>query len=161
MHSIFRKVIAVNESMLDRNGHVNNVVFVNWMQDIAVEHALENGCTHELCQHLNAYWVARSHHIDYLRPAMPGDIVVANTWIASARRVACRRKYEFLRKSEPVESGSQSESPLDQPVNDVLARGETTWVFVDATTGKPRHIDDRVSDCFQLLGDSPLMKNLD
>jgi len=57
-------------------------------------------------------WVARSHHIEYLRPAFAGDEIEARTWIADLRRVRAQRRYEFMRQSDGV----------------IIAKGETDWV---------------------------------
>ena len=144
MHPFLVKEIPVDASMLDYNGHVNNIVFVKWMQDVAVEHATRAGCTSEIYQRLGVSWVARSHHIDYLNSALPDDVVIVTTWIAGARKVSCRRKYVFTRKSD---------------VMDVLAKAETEWVFVDHSTGRPRKILPEIIDCFTLLGENPELPN--
>jgi acyl-CoA thioester hydrolase len=124
--TIFTKTIIIPASAIDENGHVNNVTYVQWMQDIAVEHyATAGGVT---AQGQNATWVVREHKIEYLRPAFAGEEIEIRTWVEDARRVRSLRKYEFVRVSD----GS------------LLVRGETDWVFVDASTGRPLPIPETV-----------------
>ena len=97
MEPVFTQTLQVNVDELDDNSHVNNVVYVQWMQDIAVQHSEVNGCTRELYRKLGTSWLARSHKIDYVQPAVAGDTVLATTWLSSSRKVSCIRKYNFTR----------------------------------------------------------------
>jgi len=129
---VYSKTIAVPETVIDENGRVNNVAYVQWMQDIAVEHYSSIGGASPM-QKIGATWVARSHLIEYLMPAFAGEEIEIRTWIESVRRVRSLRKYEFVRKSD----------------GKVLVKGETDWVFVDAQTGSPRAIPNEVIEIFQ------------
>ena len=128
--SIYSKIITIPESAIDENKHVNNVVYVQWIQDIAVEHYAAIGGVE--AQGPDATWVVREHKIEYLLPAFAGEEIEIKTWVEDIRRVRSLRKYEFVRKSD----------------GKVLVRGETDWVFVDAKTGSPRAIPDNVTDVF-------------
>ena len=130
----FRHEFDVPESALDRNRHVNNVQYVQWMQDVAVMHADAAGCS-AATDAVGATWVARSHWIEYLRPAFGGERIAAVTWVSNFRRVRSLRKYRFVR----IDDGA------------LLAEGETDWVFVDAATGKLRAIPDSVAGAFTLV----------
>ncbi len=134
MHRLFRHEFEVLASALDRNGHVNNVQYVQWMQDVAVMHADAAGCS-AATEAIGATWVARSHWIEYLRPAYAGDRIAAVTWVADFRRVRSLRKYRFVRVGDAA----------------LIAQGETDWVFVDAATGKLRAIPESVSGAFVLV----------
>ena len=134
MEDVYRHEFTVSEDALDVIGHVNNVVYVQWMQDVASRHADAAGCT-AATEAAGAVWVVRSHKVEYLRPAFAGDVVAALTWVANIRRATSLRKYEFLRISD----------------NSLLARGETDWVFVDAGSGRPRVIPNDVARAFQSL----------
>ena len=93
---VYSKTIAVPETVIDENGRVNNVAYVQWMQDIAVEHYSSIGGASPM-QKIGATWVARSHLIEYLMPAFAGEEIEIRTWIESVRRVRSLRKYEFVR----------------------------------------------------------------
>ena len=128
---IHRHTFAVTPDTVDVNGHVNNVVYVQWMQDAAVRHSDAAGCT-AATHAIGATWVVRSHHVDYLRPAFAGDVVEVHTWVVDFGRARSMRRYKFIRLSDRT----------------VLARGETDWVFVDAATGRPRPIPEDVRSKF-------------
>ncbi|HEX6270998.1 MAG TPA: acyl-ACP thioesterase domain-containing protein [Anaerolineales bacterium] len=83
---------------------------------------------------MDGTWIVREHRIEYLRPAYLGDEVEIKTWTENIRRVRSLRKYEFVRKSD----------------RNILVRGETDWVFVDAKTGAPRAIPEEVSKVFAI-----------
>jgi acyl-CoA thioester hydrolase len=121
---------------VDENGHVNNVVYVQWMQDVAVAHAATVGCTART-QAIGATWVARSHHVDYLRPAFAGETIEVATWIADFGRARSQRRYRFTRLADGV----------------VLVRGATDWVFVDSASGRPRAIPPEVLATFDCFGE--------
>jgi len=121
--AVFIHEVNADESTIDANGHVNNVVFVQWMQDVAIKHWESRGGI-DLQQQEQATWVARSHHIEYLSPAQLGDRVTIRTWVANVRRVRSVRRYEFLRAND----------------QQLLAKGETDWVFVDISSGRPKSI---------------------
>lgn len=128
--SIYSKGFIIPGSAIDENGHVNNVAYVQWMQDIAVEHYSSIGGV--LAQGPDATWVVREHKIEYLLPAFAGEEIEVRTWVENVRRVRSLRKYEFVRKSD----------------GKVLVRGETDWVFVELKTGMPRAIPKDVSRVF-------------
>jgi acyl-CoA thioester hydrolase len=115
---------------------VNNVAYVQWMQDAAVRHAEAAGCTAKT-RALGATWVVRSHQVEYLSPGFAGDVITVQTWVANIRRVRSLRRYRFVR-------------PADQAV---LAQGETDWVFVDAASGRPKAVPEEIQGTFQVMGE--------
>ena len=123
----YSKTMVIPVSAIDENGHVNNVAYVQWMQEIAVEHYSSIGGT--LAQGQEATWVVREHRVEYLLPAFAGEEIEIKTWVENIRRVRSLRKYEFIRTSD----------------GRVLVKGETDWVFVDVNTGIPRAIPKAVS----------------
>src|SRR5229473_1101260 len=93
--AIHREEFTVPDSAIDGNGHVNNVAFVQWMQDVATRHFALSGCM-EAMRAAGGMWVARSHHIEYLRPAFAGERLQILTWVADFSRVRSLRRYHFL-----------------------------------------------------------------
>ena len=127
----FSKTITISKNVIDENGHVNNVTYVQWMQDIAVEHYSSIGGIE--VQGPNSTWVVREHKIEYFLPALEGEEIEVRTWVENVRRVRSLRKYEFVRKSD----------------GKVLVKGETDWVFVDVKTGMPKAVPGEVIKVFQ------------
>jgi acyl-CoA thioester hydrolase len=134
MPQIYRYELTVTKEAEDQNGHVNNIEYLRWMQDAAVQHSGTSGCT-EATNAIGATWVIRSHWIEYLKPAFAGEKVVVLTWVSDFRRVQSLRKYRIIR-------------PADRTL---LAEGETDWVFVDAQNGKLRSIPKEIKATFELL----------
>jgi len=133
---IFPYEFTVPDEAVDENGHVNNVMYVQWMQDAAVRHYEAMGGI-QITIDVGATWVVRSHMVEYLRPAFAGEHIKVLTWVANMRRVRSLRRYQFVRMGD----------------EQVLVRGETNWVFVDVTDGSPRAIPTEVSRLFTLLPD--------
>ena len=129
--AVYSKTFVVPASVIDENGHVNNVAYVQWMQDIAVEHYASIGGIQ--AQGPDATWVIREHRIEYLLPAFEGEEIEIRTWVENIRKVRSLRKYEFVRKAD----------------GKTLVKGESDWVFVDAKTGSPRAIPEEVVNVFK------------
>jgi len=135
MPKIYRERFTVPADANDDNGHVNNVAYVQWMQDVAMRHSSAQGATAELYAQLGSSWVVRSHRVDYLRPAFAGDELEVWTWVCNLRRVRSHRRYRFLRASDQT----------------LLVKAETDWVYINAQTGRPRSVHPQVVDAFDLL----------
>jgi acyl-CoA thioester hydrolase len=136
LNPVYSYEFTVPTDALDENGHVNNVRYVQWMQEAAVRHYESLGGI-PLTQAIGATWVVRSHNIEYLRPAFAGDRLEVRTWVVDIRRVRSLRRYRFLRVSD----------------GKLLVKGETDWVFVDAKTGAPMAVPEEIIRIFPLLPD--------
>jgi acyl-CoA thioester hydrolase len=133
---IYPYEFTIPAEAVDENGHVNNVMYVQWMQDAAVRHYEAMG-GRQLTQDIGATWVVRSHTVEYLSPAFAGERIKVLTWVVNIRRVRSLRRYRFVRVRD------------DQ----LLVCGETDWVFVDAVKGSPRAVPPEVASLFTLLPD--------
>jgi acyl-CoA thioester hydrolase len=133
---VYTYTLTVTADATDQNGHVNNVHYVQWMQDAAVRHYESIGGIPPT-EAIGATWVVRSHHIEYFSPAFAGDAIEVRTWVVNMRRVRSLRRYEFVRVSDGA----------------ALVKGETDWVFVDNHTGRPIAIPKEVSNIFPLQSD--------
>lgn len=111
----------VTEGDLDELRHVNNVVYVRWMQDVAVAH-WDVLAPAEVRDTLA--WVARRHEIDYLQPARLGDQVVLRTWVGHAEGLTFERFIEAWREGD----------------GKCLLRARTLWVPIDRGTGRVTRI---------------------
>ena len=135
MSRIFRQEIVVTKDAIDAFGHVNNQRYVAWMQKVATAHSAANGWPMERYLQTGAAWVVRSHFIEYLRPAFAGDQVEIFTWAASLALREVTRKYAFRR------------------VDQLLARAETKWVYVDIKSGRPKRIPEELLASFEAVPD--------
>lgn len=144
MSAIYRYDVNVTASEIDENRHLNNVTYVQWMQDVAIAHANHTACTRET-NAVGATWVVRAHRVEYLKPAFEGEKIAILTWITNIRKGRSQRKYSFFRSADQT----------------VLATGETDWVFVDAQTGRPLSIPAAVANAFELVTEHVDPKSLD
>ena len=117
-----RRVAACD---LDERAHVNNVVYVHWVQEAAAAHwaTLASTAVRE-----QIAWVALRHEIDYLRAAVLNDEIVIATWVGVADGLSFERFTEVRRGVDAC----------------LLARARTLWCPVDARTGKPQRVSAEV-----------------
>ncbi len=129
---IYSKRFTVPPSAIDVQGHVNNLAYVGWMQDVAIEHSAAAGWPMQRYLELGAGWVVRSHFIEYFRPAFADEQLGVHTWVPRFEPRSTPRRYLFVRETDRT----------------VLARAETIWVFVDLTTGRRRPIPPELLAAF-------------
>ncbi len=134
MDPVHRQRRVAGPDAVDANGHVNNVVYVRWLQEAATAHAAAAGCT-AATRAAGATWVVREHRVEYLRPVEAGEAVEVRTWVATMGRVRSLRRTEVVRERDGA----------------VAARGWTDWVFVDAVGRRPRAIPPEVAGAFPLV----------
>jgi acyl-CoA thioester hydrolase len=132
--AVFRLQIKVTSDVVDANRHVNNVAYVQWMQDAAIGHAEACGGA-RLARELGGSWFVRMHRIEYLKPAFLNDDITVLTWVVDWRKVRSRRRCRFLREQT------------------VLAESESEWVFVDAASGRPKPIPNQIVSAFGLAAE--------
>ncbi|CAH2599184.1 Acyl-CoA thioesterase [Rhodovastum atsumiense] len=135
MPRIFTRRIVVPAEAIDVFGHVNNLVYLHWMLDVATEHSAAQGWPLERYLEAGFIWVVRSHGITYHRPAFAGDEVALHTWIADFHHHLSTRRYLFRR-------------PAD---GRVLAEAETGWVLVDRDRLRPRRIPEVLAESFEVV----------
>jgi acyl-CoA thioester hydrolase len=123
--------IEILDSDIDQLGHVNNVTYVRWVQDAAVAH-WSSAAPAEVQATL--LWVVMRHEIDYKRPALRGDQIIARTWVGAASRLAFDRHTEILRASD----------------RKLLAQARTVWCPIDAHTRRPTEVSAEVRERFSL-----------
>lgn len=140
---IYRYDLTVRPDAVDRNGHVNNVEYVRWMQDAAIAHARAAG-GQALSDAEGWTWYVRSHQVEYLQPVFQDEEIAVLTWASDIRKTRALRKYLMVRVSE------------DKPV----ARGQTEWVAVDVGSGRPRPVPRGIIELFPAVPDDQAPRNL-
>ncbi|CAN5138291.1 thioesterase family protein [soil metagenome] len=128
---VFTLDIAVKQSDIDEQNHVNNVMYVQWIQDVAYAHWRTLG-SEELLGKYN--WVVLRHEIDYHSPALAGDTVIASTWI-DVPEGPRQRRYVSIRRSGD---------------DRVLTSATTTWCLLDALSGRPKRVTEEITAVFGL-----------
>ena len=123
---------VVGADDIDMLGHASNVAFVRWIQDVALAHSAAVGFDFEAYQRIGAVFVVVRHEVDYMRPALRGDVVEARTWISRVMAAKCHRSTDLVRKSD----------------GQMLAKAVTTWGFIELATRRPRRIDKELLVAF-------------
>src|SRR5947209_13393759 len=117
--------VRMLDTDIDEQNHVNNTVYLRWVQDVATAHwcALAGTETQR-----SISWVVLRHEIDYKIPACLGDEIVLHTWVGEASRLKFERFTEVCRKMD----------------NRLLCKARTVWVPIDSRTGKPTRVSAEV-----------------
>jgi len=127
----FELPIQVQAADIDELGHVNNVVYLRWVQEVAVAHWRAAATA---AQQAAVAWVVVRHEVDYKRAARMGDGVIARTWVGTAST------HEFERHTEIVRAADGA----------LLARARTVWCPIDGRTGRPIRVDSDVRERFSV-----------
>jgi acyl-CoA thioester hydrolase len=130
-HAFVRR-FPVADRDIDVLGHLNNVVIVQWVQDMAVGHSDALGLDLGWYHRMGTVWVVKRHDIEYLAPGYLGEQIRATTWVANIGSSSSLRRTLFHR----------------EPDEKLLARAETTWVLVDRT-GRPTRVSDEIRNVFE------------
>ena len=112
---------------IDSQGHVNNVSYVRWIQDIAVAHWFSQA-SEELREKFA--WVVIRHEIDYKKQAFENEAIVVNTWVGEPTRISWERFTEIKRGEH------------------VLCKARSVWCLINKTNGKPARIGDDIKKLF-------------
>jgi acyl-CoA thioester hydrolase len=122
-------IVGVSPAYIDEQGHVNNTVYLRWIQEVAIAH-WKSLASAEAQRAIR--WVVLRHEIDYKTPACLGDEILLRTWVGEASRLKFERFTEVRRKSD----------------NQLLAQARTVWVPIDWQTGKPTRVSAEVREKF-------------
>ena len=134
MPHLFTKTFPIPGEAIDELGHVSNLKYIAWMQEIAIEHSAAQGWSVQRYLESGAVWVVRSHFISYIRPAFERETVTLQTWVAEIKQRSSVRKYLVTRTND----------------QDVLVEAETNWVYVDRKSGRPLRIPEDLRAAFDL-----------
>jgi acyl-CoA thioester hydrolase len=134
----------------DLLGHINNAVYLHFMEQAAIEHATYLGLTVEAARAFGGVFVARRHEIEFLRAAYPSDVVRVQTWLLEPRGARVTRCYQIYRSED---AGTEPFLGRVPPVASrlspqaVLVRAVTEWVFM-SEDGRPRRIPEGIQTLF-------------
>lgn len=122
MSKVFEHRFRVNERPENYIRHVNNLRYLEWFIDTAIDHANALGWGMSICKEMGLAWVAKSHTIEYISPAYQDDELIIRTWIEKVTSTRVTRCYECKRIRD------------DQ----LIAQASTVWVIVDYESGRPK-----------------------
>jgi len=125
MSAPFEMTVSVLPGDIDEQNHVNNTVYLRWVQDVATAHwrAVASPDAQE-----SIGWVVLRHEIDYKVPAALGDRIVLRTWVGKATRLTFERFTEIRRSSD----------------GQLLSKARTLWCPMNAQTVRPTRVPAEV-----------------
>jgi len=127
----FETSVAVMPEDIDEQNHVNNTVYLRWVQEVATAHwqAIASSEAQE-----GVGWVVLRHEIDYKAPACLDDEIVLRIWVGKAARLTFERFTEILRRSD----------------GQLLSKARTLWCPINAQTGRPVRVPLEVREKFSI-----------
>jgi acyl-CoA thioester hydrolase len=117
----FAHSFRVEKSDIDAQGHVNNVAYVRWIQDVAVAHWLSVASEETREKYT---WMLTRHEIDYKKQVFENEQITVVTWVGEATRVSWERFTEIFRGE------------------DLAAKARSVWCLINREKGKPARISD-------------------
>ena len=123
----------VRQHELDLLGHVNNAVYLHWIEQAAIDHVEALGFGREWSLARGGGWVVREHRVTYHRPVTYGDVVLVTTLPQELAGVRGMRLTEIRRESDGV----------------LTTEASTDWVWVRMTDGRPQRVPGDLLDRFR------------
>jgi acyl-CoA thioester hydrolase len=123
--------VSVMADDIDGQNHVNNTVYLRWVQEVATAHWQAIASSEAQA---GIGWVVLRHEIDYKAPACLGDHILLRTWVGKATRLTFERFTEILRSSD----------------NQLMSKARTLWCPINAQTGRPVRVPLEVREQFSI-----------
>jgi acyl-CoA thioester hydrolase len=127
----FEMAISVLPRDIDEQNHVNNTVYLRWVQEVASAH-WRAVASREAQRDIG--WVVLRHEIEYKAPAARGDKILLRTWVGKATRLTFERFTEIRRNND----------------GQLLSKARTLWCPVNAQTGRPIRVPAEVRAQFSI-----------
>ena len=125
----FEMTVSVLPGDIDEQNHVNNTVYLRWVQEVATAHwrAIASPEAQKIIG-----WVVLRHEIGYKTPAGLGDVIVLRTWVGKATRLTFERFTEIRRNND----------------GRLLSKARTLWCPINTQTGRPVRVSTEVREQF-------------
>lgn len=135
IHPIVSKTFRVTQDDIDELNHVNNQVYVRWLEETARYASAQNGWADQKYFENGMAWVVRQHWIEYLRPCVADDEVTMYTWVSSKQGGKSLRRYALLRNGK------------------ICVNAATEWNLIDVRTGRGIVCPEELAACFEVVDD--------
>ncbi len=123
----FSHSFRVSHEDIDAQGHVNNVAYVRWIQDVAVAHWFSEA-SDEMQEKFS--WMVIRHEIDYKKQAFENEEITVETWVGEPTRISWERFTEIKRGA------------------DLLCKARSVWCLIDRETSRPVRITSQMKEIF-------------
>jgi acyl-CoA thioester hydrolase len=123
---VFSQRFSVDAADIDELGHVNNIVYLRYAQEIAIAHWRARASEEMVA---NYVWVVMRHEVDYRAALTLGDDIEVRTWVDDAPQGAAWARFVEIRKA----SG-------DKPA----AQIKSNWALLDAATRRVKRVPQEI-----------------
>ena len=127
---VYEKILMVQQDDLDELNHVNNIRYLDWVQQVSKDH-WEKVTTPKIRAKL--LWVVRKHEISYLKSALLGDVLKIKTQIIAQTGPISKRIVEIRNNKTDA----------------LLVKASTEWCLLDATSFKPKRVPREITSLFE------------
>lgn len=124
--------VTVQDQHIDLMRHTNNVVYLQWLEDLAWAHSVALGLGPKEYEALGHGMVVRQHELTYLQATRLGERLALATWITQADKLSLRRHYQYIRADDGA----------------TVFRGQTHFVCVDIAQGRVRRMPAAFFDTY-------------
>lgn len=128
----YQQRVTVHRQHLDLFEHVNNVIYVQFIEEVAIGHAAAVGFTLERFKALGVIPVMRRHELRYHRPAVLGDALVVSTEVTHCQGVRATRHNEVRRERDDA----------------LLVDSTSEWVWLEPRRFKPVRVPQAILEAF-------------
>jgi acyl-CoA thioester hydrolase len=132
MKHYFEYTRTVQEEDLDELGHVNNAVYLTYIETAARKHAIREGFRLEDFKAHGVIPIVRSHHISYYKPALRNDMLLISTEVKEVSGPKAVRHNQVK----------------NAKTKELLAEAITEWVWLDAETLRPKRVPSAIREAF-------------
>ncbi len=132
---VFARTRRIEPKHIDLLGHVNNVIWVDFIVRLADAHSSAVGFGMQRVRELGGQWIVRRHEIDYHASAVLGDEILEETWVEELRGARSLRRSRFTRSADRA----------------LLVEGATYWAYCDPRTLRPTRIHRQILEAFERL----------
>jgi acyl-CoA thioester hydrolase len=129
---IYSQELEVQPQHCDMQNHLNNVVYIQWIQDAAIAAYGAKGYSLETDEKKNIIWFVRRHEVDYLAPAFEGETIRVATWVEGGTLSMFFRRTEFTRLVD----------------SQLVCRAMTEWCYFDINRNRPAKIPADIRTAF-------------
>lgn len=129
----FVLTVTAGAEDVDSYGHVNNVVYIRWLEQCAWAHSAAVGLPESRCLEMGRGMAVRSLRVDYLAPCYAGDEILVGNWICrSDGRLRVSRRYQLINSSR----------------DSVVMRGEVDFVCLNLANGRPVRLPPAFAEAY-------------
>lgn len=124
--------VAVRPEHIDLLQHTNNVVYLQWLLDVAWAHSTALGLGPDRYTALGHGMAVRRHELSYEQATRLGDELVLGTWLTKIDKLSLHRRYQFVRRSDGA----------------TVFRGHTHYVCIDIASGRVRRMPPEFANAY-------------